>query len=457
MAAADKWPGRVDLMVRTTTFSAMILPLMFQSIDMYWPRNIGRCIVVADELYKDRWQMRFTMPDWCELHFEYVLPEMQDRGRWAMQWHDFWGDNYTSADYVAVADTDSYFTYKITPDVLFDAQGRVAMSIDKNFQRGLYEKDTIWWLGNESLANASGTAQMEHLLPYYPLNFMQNLPVVMPTEMYAHFREYVMSVHGHDERNLTHFDAVNKDFMPKMNDPSQFCILGNYWAYFSPPHLRNKLHIVLTDHSSFHVDRQLLGLPPIPEPVDPLELTYQIFMKATVHVPHNSYYRGHPSVHRRHPEDKLDPPSLYEFTYKQFHVATCQVQKHWKHIDKALHASLCSTLTADELALHMDLSMLYCYMESGWVMNMHRRDLSIPHAYEAKWGWLGEIVNAGWGKGGLEAAVAVVKRYPTHVEWDREQTRLKVVAEKEAARLLEVAARQNQTTTTTTIVSPNRG
>ena len=437
MAGAGRWPGRVDLMVRTTTFSVVILPLMFQSIELFWPKNIGRCIVVADELYKDRWQMRFSMPEWCELHFEYVLPEMAERGRWAMQWHDFWGDNYTSADYVAVADTDSYFTYKITPDVLFDAQGRVVMSIDKDFQRGLYEKDTVWWLGDQAAATAAANANMSHLLPNYPLNFMQNLPIVMPTEMYPAFREYVMSRHRTDE--LTHFDAVNKDFMPKMVDPSQFCILGNYWLYFAPPHIRNKLHIVYTDHSTLDIDRQLLGLPAVGD--DALERTYQIFLKATVHVPHNSYYRGHPTVKRKHPEDKIDPPSLYDFTQKQFHTAVCESQKHWQHIDQPLRAALCSGVTADDRTLHMDLSMLYCYFESGWIGNMHRRDLSVPHAYEAKWGWMGEIVNAGY-KYGLDAAIKKVRQYPTHVEWDREQQRLKAEAQK-------AAERRNRTTSAT--------
>ena len=432
LAGAQLWPGRVDLMVRTTTFSATILPLMFQSIELFWPRNIGRCIVVADELPKDRWQVPLSMPDWCELHYEYVLPEMANRGRWAMQWHDFWGDNYTSADYVAVADTDSYFTYKITPDILFDPQGRVRMSIDKDFQRGLYDFDTKWWVGDNVSAVAAATPNMAHLLRYYPINFMQNLPVVMPTELYPAFRQYIVSKHGN--ANLTFFDAINKDFLEHhMRDPSQFCILGNYWQYFSPPALRNRLHIVLTDHSTLDIDRQQLGLPST-NGTDALEKTYQIFMKATVHVPHSSYYRGSPSVPKKHPDDKIDPPSLYDFTQKLQHIGLCQSKKHWHHIDSSIRAMSCSIHTADDLALHMDMSMLYAYHESGWHMNMHRRDLSIPHAYEAKWGWMGDIVNAAY-EGGLQAAIDVAKRFPTHVEWDREQTRLQLQAAERIAQL----------------------
>ena len=434
IAAAGRWPGRVDLMVRTTVFSVTILPLMFQSIELFWPRNVGRCIVVADESHVDRWQMRFNLPEWCELHYETVLPEMIGKGRWAMQWHDFWGDNFTRADYVAVMDTDSYFTYKITPDVLFDAQGRVLMSIDHTFQRGMYDTDTQWWLGDGSKASAAATSNMSHLVQHYPINFMQNLPIVMPTALYPAFRQYVVDHHAADADAAAtghHFDGINKLFMQlHYHDPSQFCILGNYWLYFSPPHLRSQLHIVLTDHSTLDIDRQQLGLPLANG--DPMEKVYQIFMKATVHVPHNSYYRGHPSVIKRHPEDKIDPPSLYTFSQQQFHTALCEAQKYWLHIDRAIWSMLCNRVTDDDRALHMDLSMLYCYVESSWHMNRHRRDLTTPHAYQAKWAWMGEIVNAAY-QNGLQAAIDVVRRYPTHVEWDREQQRL----QREADLLLE--------------------
>ena len=286
-AALHRWP-RVDLLVRTFHGSAMFLPLLFQSIDAFWPHNIGRCLIVADAFSETDEKVlayRHLIPDWCELHYESVPPEMIHNGRWTMQWSNFWADNYTTPDaqFVAIADTDSFFTHKVTPDMYFDARGRVIHVLHPNYQRQFWDKDTLWWLGtkDEMVAHNAekGWTNDALLNELYPLNFMQNLPQIYPVEAFAAFRDYTIAKHATNGATLPYFDALNAHFLrTAYGNPSQFCLLGNFLGFFSSQHIRDKVSLVLSDN------RQL------PAGATRVERAHQLVLRPTMHMPYTDIY-----------------------------------------------------------------------------------------------------------------------------------------------------------------------
>ena len=294
-SSLNRWP-RVDLLIRTFHGSAMFMPILFQSIELFWPRNIGRCLIVADAHSPRDEQvlgLAALVPTWCELHYETIPPEMIRNGRWTMQWSNFWTDNYTTTTgdsttaqphYVAIADTDSFFTHKVTPDMYFDKQNRIIHTVHPDFQRDFWDVDTLWWLGGKDemlqYNNRNSLPQNDILNELYPLNFMQNLPQLYPIEVFPAFREYTMARHtGKDGKKFTYFDALNDHFLSTAYvNPSQFCLLGNYLAYYSPSSIRDRVAIVISDGRQLHAGATAV------------ERAQQLVLRPTMHMPYTDIY-----------------------------------------------------------------------------------------------------------------------------------------------------------------------
>lgn len=45
-------------------FIAPMLPMVFKSIDLYWPKNIGRCIIAIDATIQNAFLAQW-IPDYC--------------------------------------------------------------------------------------------------------------------------------------------------------------------------------------------------------------------------------------------------------------------------------------------------------------------------------------------------------------------------------------------------------
>jgi len=213
----SQWPATVDLIVRSGSRDAGLLPILFRSIELFWPKGIGKIIVVLDK--NEEYLVRTLLPDYVSIFFEEFPPGVP--GRLGNQLSNFWADNYTSADYIAVVDSDVVFNTKITPDQLFykDSE-KLILIANKHWQQELWQPGNDWWLGEEM----------------YHGNFMVGLPVIYPRWVLPLFRKFVMERHG----DLKYFDNVMIEWSKKENWGyfSQFCILGNFMYQFH----REKFH-----------------------------------------------------------------------------------------------------------------------------------------------------------------------------------------------------------------------
>ena len=149
--ALGKWPGTIDLLVRTHWRAIANMNTLFDSIELFWPKNLGRCIVVMDSNSQRDFYINVQLPAWCEVMYEVVNEDNKRIGYWLQQYSNFWSDNYTTADYIAIFDSDSALNSPVTPDMLFDDENRVLMFADPNFEKGRFDKPNSKLLGNPAL------------------------------------------------------------------------------------------------------------------------------------------------------------------------------------------------------------------------------------------------------------------------------------------------------------------
>eukprot|EP01116_Phalansterium_solitarium_P013776 TRINITY_DN31193_c0_g1_i1.p1 TRINITY_DN31193_c0_g1~~TRINITY_DN31193_c0_g1_i1.p1 ORF type:complete len:430 (+),score=74.48 TRINITY_DN31193_c0_g1_i1:1743-3032(+) len=175
------WPS-VDLIVRAAGNPSTlgVLEYMFRSVELFWPKNVGRVIAVFDA--EDEGNVQLALPPYVTVFYETVPPELQATGgRYFNQWSQFWADNYTDAEYIVYIDSDSMLSTKVTYDLLFrdTPNGRRSILIgSKEFQKGGWQPATEWYLRRPEVAN-----------------FMDQLPMIFPRSMLAPLRDYVVKQH----------------------------------------------------------------------------------------------------------------------------------------------------------------------------------------------------------------------------------------------------------------------
>jgi hypothetical protein len=150
------------------------------------------------------------------------------RGYWKQQWSNMWADNYTSSEYVVFFDSDAVLHILITPDMVFDSQGRVVHTISK-FQHGEYCNGSSFWLGDIYDKNHPNNTsyQQSKEEQHWPGNFMIRLPLVFPTKMFPAFRDYIINSGIHqmwvyntitnktESKPYPYFDLFNYDYVNK--------------------------------------------------------------------------------------------------------------------------------------------------------------------------------------------------------------------------------------------------
>ena len=244
--ALGRWPGTVDLLVRTHWRAMANMHTLFDSIELFWPKNLGRCIVVMDAGSQRDFYINVQLPAWCEVAFEEVNEDNKRIGYWLQQYSNFWSDNYTTADYVAIFDSDSALNSPVTPDMLFDDEQRVLLFADPNFEKGRWDKPNSKLLGNphdEKHPNHTLTRDSKWR---YPVNLMNNLPLLFPRSLFPSFREFCLHVHASEK--FANFEALNKwGLRDGLDKGSQMSALNNYWAFLAPDALRSMVHVLWQD------------------------------------------------------------------------------------------------------------------------------------------------------------------------------------------------------------------
>ncbi|CAI7832724.1 unnamed protein product, partial [Closterium sp. NIES-54] len=187
------WPGKVDLVIRSYLSEKLfLLYSLLTSVELMWPRGIGRVVVVLDE--GDDVAMHL-MPPWVQVKYERNYLKLP--GKILQQWSYGWVDNYTSAPFVAIVDDDIIFNLKVTPFLLFNLSkpsqdnnptpmGRPYLIGSKD--QGYHRPSTDFLLGRRAYAG----------------NFMVQLPLLLPRGTVRGYREAVGAAHakmagGYDE------------------------------------------------------------------------------------------------------------------------------------------------------------------------------------------------------------------------------------------------------------------
>ena len=244
--ALGRWPGTIDLLVRTHWRAMANMNTLFDSIELFWPKNLGRCMVIMDVNSQRDFYINVQLPSWCEVMYEEVNEDNKRIGYWLQQYSNFWSDNYTTADYVAIFDSDSALNSPVTPDMLFDDDNRVLMFVDPNFEKGRFDLPNSKLLGNptdEHHPNHTLTKQPNFR---YPVNLMNNLPLVFHRSIFQSFRDFCLLVHQSDK--FANFEALNRwGLRNGLDKGSQMSALNNYWAFLAPDQLRSMVHVVWQD------------------------------------------------------------------------------------------------------------------------------------------------------------------------------------------------------------------
>ncbi|CAI5943810.1 unnamed protein product [Closterium sp. NIES-64] len=210
------WPGKVDLVIRSYLSEKLfLLYSLLTSVELMWPRGIGRVVVVLDE--GDDVAMHL-MPPWVQVKYERNYLKLP--GKILQQWSYGWVDNYTSAPFVAIADDDIIFNLKVTPFLLFNLSdpsqgnqspvGRPYLIGSKD--QGYHRPSTDFLLGRRAYAG----------------NFMVQLPLLLPRGAVSGYRDAVGAAHpkmagGYDE-------AVQwwAEHGGQYRDQIAHTVLGNY-------------------------------------------------------------------------------------------------------------------------------------------------------------------------------------------------------------------------------------
>mmetsp|Transcript_47401 Transcript_47401/g.88307 ORF Transcript_47401/g.88307 Transcript_47401/m.88307 type:complete len:318 (+) Transcript_47401:242-1195(+) len=199
-----QWPGTVDLIVRT--FSNDVQPLIsfFQSVELFWPKNIGEMILVLDE--GDEWieEANFVPRDWRVEYEGEATPPLQ--GILTSYWSNYYTDKYCKSDYVAIGDSDMVFHTLLTPDLLFNLTTKKPyMVINPTYQREYFMTGSTWWWGRNEQDEVTQVG-----------NAMIRLPIVYPVAMFEQFRNFSVELHNSRASRDARGHAILKRHHPSL-------------------------------------------------------------------------------------------------------------------------------------------------------------------------------------------------------------------------------------------------
>lgn len=174
-------PPTVDLYVRAGSAASYELQWFWASVELYWPTFLGRVIVVLDKDDKpnvDRLVPALTNHS-ILVAYEPV-PNMAGRIFNQVSYLNL--DRYSSSEYVVTMDSDCVFTRPVTPDTLFDADGRLILVKNTVFQKTEWDGDQKYFTGvSDADYGQSMTTQ----------------PVAFKVASFKAYREYIQTKYGY--------------------------------------------------------------------------------------------------------------------------------------------------------------------------------------------------------------------------------------------------------------------
>ena len=190
--SAPKIKPSCDALIRSTVNYSLFLNTLLRSLEIFWPRDMGKIIVVLDDSKEDR-SYALTLPDYVTVFFEQLPPfidvwdkdiTLSSRNAYnRAQWSNFISDRYSSADFVTIFDADQVISGGGQLQLLFDWDVKlqkykpIFICIDKV---DLYDSFTLSY----------GIFGMSR---YVGIECMKSLPVVMYRDTFPKIRKYLVN------------------------------------------------------------------------------------------------------------------------------------------------------------------------------------------------------------------------------------------------------------------------
>lgn len=171
------WPkGGVCLMLRSYFFDFVFLNRTFASVEMFWPYNIGKKIIVLD--IGEEYLINQIPPQWT-VYFEKFEDPIGNDGYVGKQWSNMVADRYCDEEFIAVTDSDLIMQTKVTPDLIFNNDGKPFMQFSEKFQV------EYLWYDNPNILKIKDW-----------VNGMTKLPFVIRRDDVIGMRNYIERIHG---------------------------------------------------------------------------------------------------------------------------------------------------------------------------------------------------------------------------------------------------------------------
>ena len=188
---AFSWPS-VDLVVVLNHRTALQFQLVLRSIELFWPKSIGKTLVLVDDI--EEYVLRPLMASWCTvipINRSLYAPWLSTctsaeqcslGNKLISEVMNFFVDEYSTADYISYLDSDNILDTKVTPDLIFDALSH------RVIVKGLNWPDhPSWWrMGTDFLLGPA--------LEKY--DFMVNIPFTIPRTLLPRMRSHMVTVHS---------------------------------------------------------------------------------------------------------------------------------------------------------------------------------------------------------------------------------------------------------------------
>jgi hypothetical protein len=194
--SAPKTKPSCDALIRSSHDYSLFLNTLLRSLEIFWPRNIGKIIVVLNDSEEDR-SYALTLPDYVTIFFEPLPPFMDlwtkqnlpkdsespsKHGYDRAQWSNFISDRYSSADFVTVFDADQ----------VISGGGQLQLLFDWDIKLRKY-KPIFTCIDNVDLYDAFTLSyRIFGMSREVGIECMKSLPIVMHRDTFPKIRKYLV-------------------------------------------------------------------------------------------------------------------------------------------------------------------------------------------------------------------------------------------------------------------------
>ena len=190
-AAWGPQPPQIDLYLRAGCGAVTELAFLLPTIELFWPESLGEVIIALDKGNNATLEA-FLLRDWrtTRQSYRFVYEELPCMTSSLMNQLSYLNlDLHSRAQYIVTLDSDCALHSPVTPDLLFDARGRLLLPHSAVYQ------PYYWYLSVEHF----------FVLGSYTSHSMITQPVSFARETFVAYREWITNSHSE-----CFFDSVTR-------------------------------------------------------------------------------------------------------------------------------------------------------------------------------------------------------------------------------------------------------